>query len=1113
MNMMTKPIPSQIADLEKAIQLQETLRALIGDEVVDSAIAMLRDQLHELQTQASSPEQSRQQRKFVTGMLTDISGFTHLADGMDAEDLMLLMNQLWAGVDAIITRSGGWIEKHMGDSVLALWGVQTTREDDAEQAIHTAIAIHQLLSERWGHLHIMAHTAIHSGPVFLGTLGTKNETVATGPAISLLEQMEKLAQAGQIIISHQTYRLVRGLFAVEGQTPARGDEYETALQTYVVLEALPHIFRPRTRGVEGVETRMVGRDAELLSLKNAFQEAAHNNRLRILTIIGDAGLGKSRLLFEFEKWLDDQPESIWKIKARATERNMPLPYGLLRDAAAYQLEINYSDPLPVARAKFERGIVARMAEDPNAVEKAHFIGHLIGLDFSSSHFIRGIVGDPGQIRDRARHYLIQFFSLMATERPILFLFEDLHWADKESLDFIAEIARAASQLPIIFIGLTRPTLFERGIEWEKISPARDQIQLAPLTRDNSQELVNEILQRVEKVPPDLLDLIVEGAEGNPFYIEELVKMLIDEKVIQTGERWHVDTARLNAVHVPATLTGVLQARLDSLPAQERLTLECASVMGRIFWDESIQQMSDLGMEAVHLALESLRARELIFSRQNPAFANTREYVFKHAILRDVTYENILKRQRKIYHARAAGWLEARIGNRADEYASVIAEHYDKAEEASRAAYWYGVAGEQSFEAYSPETAISYFERAFHLANLCGMEEAVMFKWYEHLGKSLHARARFADALEAYQHMRVLAEKNKDITQQASAWYNISFIQDHMGDTRASLESAQQSERFASVVGETDGEILSKAYNGVGWAHYRLGDYHQALIFGNLSLDLSHQLADQILSLRNQAQAYQLIGAAEEALGNFEQSTQCEQKALETFRTIRDRRGETAMLNNQGVGAYVRGDYQQAIDKYQEAIELARRIGSRDRESLFLSNLGGAKVYNGEYESAERDLLNSIDLTDTRQTHYLPLTFCFLAEAYLGQGKLDLAIETARKGLKFAQDSEQPDSIVAAYRTLGNCGCALLDQSPGSLSSMDMLYPPSCYRESIRLALEIGADHERARSLWSWSRYEFSHGNPIEGENMWQSALALFEKVNLPLEIERMHAERSQRAGV
>jgi ABC-type oligopeptide transport system substrate-binding subunit/class 3 adenylate cyclase len=707
--------------LQQAIAALETQRATLGDAVIDTALAPLREKLAAATVAASTA----QQLKYATVLFADITGSTHLSQRLDPEDTMAVMDGALARFQAVIAQYDGRVLRFMGDGLKAIFGAPIAREDDAERAVRAGLALldetrtyAREIETHWGLTGFTVRVGVHTGPVVLGG-GVEGDNTATGMTVNVAARMESTAPPGSLRISHASYRHVRGLFDVRPQPPLTVKGHDDPIQTYLVLRAKPRAFRIPTRGVEGVETRMIGRDAELQQLQDAFSTAVEDRETRVVTVVGEAGVGKSRLLYEFENWLELWSETVWLFKGRARPELTNVPYALIRDLFAFRFEIQDSDSAASVREKLERGIAIFLGQVEVGRTRAHFIGHLLGYDFSASPDLHAALADPRQFHDRALAYLVEFFATATTQQPTAILLEDIHWADDRSLDLIHHLAQERPDLPLLVVGLARPSLFERRRAWGEGRPYHTRVDLRPLAKRHSRQLVDEILKLADNVPSDLRELIVGGAEGSPFYVEELIKMLIDDEVIVTEvEHWHVETARLAGVRVPSTLTGVLQARLDGLPPPERELLQRASVVGRIFWDDAVAQLSaeppDV-RQAPNVAIEdrlgALRARELIYEHEQSAFADCAEYIFKHALLRDVTYETVLKRVRKAYHAQVASWLVAHSGERLGEYLGLIAEHYERAEELDQAVEYLLRAGDRAREVAAYPEAIGAYDRA------------------------------------------------------------------------------------------------------------------------------------------------------------------------------------------------------------------------------------------------------------------------------------------------------------------------------------------------------------------------------------------------------------------
>ncbi len=1058
---------SERNQLEQAIAALEAQRAILGDAVLNAALAPMREKLASLQTKQPAIEQ---QRKQVTVLFADVSGFTAMSETMDPEEVSDTMNALWARLDAAITTHGGTIDKHIGDALMALFGAPTAHEDDPERAIRAALNMQaELHAFAKAQRHpLRMRIGINTGPVLLGAVGTTAEYTAMGDTVNMASRLEHAAPIGGILISHDTYRHVRGVFDVQALDPITVKGKVEPIQVYVVRAAKPRAFRVPTRGVEGIETRTIGRKAELWRMQLALEAAIDEREAHVVTIIGEAGMGKSRLLYEFANWLDVRPanQHVWP------------------------------------REKLERGIVELMG--PDGVEKAHFIGHLIGLDFSASPYLEGIRGDARQIRDRAFHYIAQFFTVITRKHSAVILLEDIHWADDGALDLIDYLGQERHDLPLLIVGLTRPDLIERRPSWGAGLDTYIRIELHPLSQQDSRELVMEILRKLPQVPPALQDLIVSRADGSPFYVEELIKMLIEDGVIATGaERWQVRLDRLAEIRVPPTLTGVLQARLDGLPAPERETLQQASVVGRVFWSNVLERLQKANAPrgaarpiATTEALSALRQKELIFRRETSAFAEAQEHIFKHAILRDVTYESVLKRLRRVYHAQVAAWLIEQSGERVGEYSGLIGEHYERAGDRARAAEWYARAGKQAHDTYAPDVAIGYFQKAlvFWEKDPESAPTAQQIQVYDGLGEMLDYQSRHAEATASYKAMLALAEATGDMVAQARAWNGLFMAQDSQGDEQAALRSAAHAEEVAQAAGAH--VELAKALWRKGWVYYRLGDAQAARAAG-----------EQVLALGDTAEMHSeiapsliLIGAVHFMLGQYDRAAQSFAQALTICREIGDRRRETLVLNNLGEAARLRRDYGSAVAHYQAALATAREIGDRFGEILALSNLGGARAGLGEYEAAEADLRRVIDMAGATGWVNLSETYRFLAKAYVEQAKIEEALEAGLRALQLGQEVGVQEFIAAAWRTLGRVVAHL----PAPLAIGEQTYnAATCFAESVRICTETGMQGERAQALRLWAAYEMEQGDYERGVAMWHEARDIFARLGVDLEVERM----------
>ena len=1114
---------SETEDLHRAIEALEAQRAVLGDEITDIAQASIREKLDRVNRGVRGLDEP-QQRKLITVLFADVSGFTAMAESMDHEVVNTVINSLWSRVDKAIQDHGGRIDKHIGDAVMGLFGTPVAREDDPERAIRAALKI-QAEVQKWkqefnDHIanqpsqtqNIHLRIGINTGPALLGTVGTIGEYTAIGNTVNVSSRLQAAAPRDGILISHDTYQHVRGIFEITALEPIQVKGKSEPIQVYTINGIRPRAFRVPTRGVEGIETRTVGREEELAKMQSAFRQVAEQRQLHLINIVAEAGTGKSRLLYEFTNWLDVQNRPIHLFKGRATQEIAQIPYSLLRDIFSFSFGIQDNDSAAMAREKLENGILSYIRDKETATLYTHFIGHLIGLDFSTSPHLRGILGDARQIHDLAFHFATQFFTDIIREQAGVIFLEDIHWADRGSLDFFDHLMNTKPDLSLLIVGLTRATLFEERPDWGAGPVQSLRIDLLPLSEDNCHRLVYEILRKVPEIPPALTELIVAKAEGSPFYVEELIKVLIDKGVIVRGEeQWDVEMVRLSELKVPATLTGLLQARLDSLNTNTRERLQQASIVGRIFSTSVVERMQNPETQTVKASppiietLGTLRAKELIFQYGDVIAAKTAEFIFKNAVLHDVTYESVLLRLRRVYHLQAAEGLIRIWDERANEYAGRVGEHYEQAGELLKAAIWYTRAGKQAQSTYEVDAAIRYFEKA--LGFLSAFEDSeqipLQLENYSGLGEVLNWQARYMDAADKYNAMLDIAILHEDKITQSQALQGLAMSLSYRGDHRAALESAVRAESLVQDI-DARAEIV-KALWIQGFTRYRLGETRAALSLG----EKAAALATDLNNPNETGRCLNLLGAAHYALGQYGQAESYWENALKLFRELGNRQQGMVMLNNLAAIADARGDNEMAFQRYHEALDIAREIGNKDGEILFLTNRGGEQVALGNYGAAEADLRQAIQLAGMNGSWCLPIAFNDHAEALIGLDRYEEALYSAEQALFLGEEDKTPEYIGMAWRTLG-LACdklgkpfSLRDRETRQMIEYDAR---ACFSKSEKIFAEAEIEMERARTLREWARHEFRMNNRDQAAKMWEDAREIFAKLGADMEVQRMNEQ-------
>ena len=1072
--------------LEQAIAAQEALRDTLGDEVVNAVVAVLREKLDTF-----APHATSEQRKLVTILFADTVSSTAMFQHIDPEDVLEIMDGALRLYTDLVGQHGGTVARLMGDGMLAFFGAPIGREDDPVRAVRCGLGIVRAaqtyaleVQSRWNVSGFDVRVGINTGLVALGEVGgaSGSEYTAMGDAINLASRVESNAPVGSVLISRDTYIHVRGIFEIRKLDPIKVKGKDEPVEVYVVEREKPRTFRVMTRGVEGIETRMVGRDAELQELQDLFKWTVDESETQVVTILGEPGVGKSRLLREFDNWIDEVPMSVLYFTGRATVEMVGLPYSLIRNLFTFRFEIQDSDNAATVRQKMERGVMQFMGAD--GLHKAHYIGHLIGFDFTNSPHLQG--EDPHQITQLGLYYITEFFRAAATDTPAVMFLDDIHWADDKSLDLVNHIVRSLRGLKLLVVCLARPTLFERRPPlWTEQHEFHTTIELRPLSKGESRQLVELILSKAENVPTDLRDLIVNSADGNPFYVEELIKMLIDDGVIVKGpDRWWIEDERLTDMRIPPTLTGVLQARLDALPPGERTLLQRASVVGRIFWDQAITQMHTEDDEAIddpHGGLMALRRRELIRGRGQSAFAGAEEYIFKNAILRDVTYESVLRRLRRVYHGQVADWLVERAGDRVNEYTGLIADHYEHAGQSDKALFYLIRASEQALNISAYREAIGQLERALTTLHDGTVKDNVAQEAQIKLllGQAYRGLSAYPKAKELYEESLALFAETKNNEGIVKALYDLGWL---LGLILRRHDDGQQyfqeSLAIAREIGDKRG--ISWALNGLGAMAHWQGKHEDAIRYYQESLEIAREIGDwpRISGALNN------IGLIEGEAGHYDAARKNLLESLDISKRIGRRSGITSSYTNLGGLARAEGQHEEARKYFEEALTIQKEIGDRAGIAASLYGLGSLARMQGNYEEAKQRFSEA--LTIFKEIYY---------PAGIGSCLEDLALVARLQG-NYAEATQYLQETLSVARELGDLNetaNALLNL--GAVEAVQGHYTEAqqFLTESLDINTETGNRKGLARTHLYLGQTALGMGNYDEAEQSFTEGLSIYRE--------------------
>lgn len=683
----------------------------------------------------SAPEE----RRVVTIMFADITGSTPLADRLDPEDMRAILAGYFNLMTEQIRRHGGTVEKYIGDAVMAVFGAPVAHEDDPDRAIRAALDMQAALNNfntlRLARdptaTRLQMRLGINTGEVAApGAQFQRQDFLITGDAVNVAARLQQVANPDTILVGERTYLATRDLFDFRALAPLQLKGKRSALNAWAVegfrSRDLAIIQHPR--GIEGLQTPLVGRDLELALMHATYARVRDSHHSHLITLLGAPGIGKSRLVREFIEREEEAArcttcEEI-PVAPRVLQGHCP-PYG---EGITYWPLIEILRSLIQVRdgesgADLEQRFVdfvretlrkARSGEDVDQIASAllYSIGRGLRGDSQrserreiqrSAHHKEVETSGPQAVLQRACRVLLE---AMAQLQPLILVIDDLQWADEALIHLLEYLTERITEAPIFFLCLARQDFLQQHPEWGSDQPNFTTIILDALNRDETGELISELLANYE-LPGVVLHTIQQQAEGNPFFVEEIVRMLIDQGVlVKEGDTWRISEQNEEALsglaspaappddslidqhyilslpHVPDTIQGVLAARVDLLSLVEKQVLQCASIIGRTFWTSAILELAEnLERDIVQQTLEQLIQRDFVEEsekQERSPIASEQSFSFKHILIRDVVYNNLPRIRRSQKHAQLALWLEEQVADRLENFVELLAYHYQQA---------------------------------------------------------------------------------------------------------------------------------------------------------------------------------------------------------------------------------------------------------------------------------------------------------------------------------------------------------------------------------------------------------------------------------------------------
>jgi class 3 adenylate cyclase len=610
-----------------------------------------------------------EERKVVSALFCDLVGFTAASESADPEDIDRMLGAYFSMARSQIEAHGGVVEKFIGDAVLGVFGIPAAHEDDPERAVRAGLRIAQEAGDLWtiSGAPLRLRVGINTGEalVRLGVAPGSGEPFLTGDAINTASRIQSVAPEMGVAVGLATYMATKAVFEYEELPPA-------TLKGKAEPVRIFHPSAPRARlGTDLTRTYagpFVGREVDLAILKGLFDKTLASASVQLVTVVGEPGIGKSRIVAELGAYVDARPGLVTWRQGRCLPYGEGITFWALGEIVKAHAGILESDASEVATTKLDSVL-------PEGSERAWFRQRLLPL--------LGIEASSSAEREELFTAWRRFLEQIAEDDPTVLVFEDLHWADDAMLAFLEHLAARAEGVPLLVIGTARPELFERNADYAAGLRNANTIKLSPLSPDETARLISALIQTTV-IPAELLQPVLDRAGGNPLYAEEFVRLLKDKDLlVKKGSSWELK----EGAHVPFpdSVQALIAARLDTLRAGPKSMLADAAVVGKVFWAGAVAQMGGRDLKEVTDALRELSHKELVRPARHSAIKGEAEYAFWHILTRDVAYGQLPRPSRVSRHVAAAAWIESKVPERVEDLADMLAYHYATALELARAA--------------------------------------------------------------------------------------------------------------------------------------------------------------------------------------------------------------------------------------------------------------------------------------------------------------------------------------------------------------------------------------------------------------------------------------------
>jgi class 3 adenylate cyclase/tetratricopeptide (TPR) repeat protein len=951
--------------------------------------------------------------KPVTVLFTNLLGLDQNLEVLGREgvdEVTSILDRYLGAVIEIVTRYDGTVNKMdlapEGGKLLILFGAPYAHEDDPQRAVRAALEMQEALrpfgelATRSGAFSLRLRTGIHFGNVFAGNVGSprRKEYTVMGDAVNLAARLMAAAEPGQIIISQHTQRRLGEGFVCQSLPPLRIKGKSEPLMACQVTGFRQEGFAVRRATRHG---RLIGRRQEMALLK-AIAGRVLGGEGQVISLVGDAGVGKSRLVDE----LTFHAESVGMrvLRGGCVSYGAAMAYlpwvELFRSFFGWSAE----DAAAVRREKLRESLVT---VDPRLADWVPVVGNVLGLSMPETPLTR--VLDAKLRKERFFDIVSQVLESRAHESPLLLIFEDLHWTDPISLELLDYVARNLADSPLLLVGVRRPG--GPCPQWDDL-PHHRAIHLDPLDHDESRELASSLLQ-VQSLPPALEHMILEQAQGNPFYVEEVIHVLVDRGHLERDNGAYRLIDDLSAIEIPPTISGVVMSRIDSLDEGNRTVLRVASVIGRTFLYRVLKAIYPypIGEPALRQRLETLQRVDLTpLAEPEPNLS----YIFKHIVTQQVAYESLLYARRRDLHGQVA--LNYEVTHRKEgleEYYDLLAYHFGRSAYRDKALQYAVCAADRAKAAYANDAAIRHYSTALELLEEQGLAHSL--RWADlqfELSEVYVLVGRYEEAIVGYQRAMEVAGQDWPVEQQARALRKIGMAYESQGQYNEALGWLVRARQVArSDLAAAVSRPMARILADMGVVHIRKADFATGVDLIKKALALLARLPEDAERLRDEGWAHNRLGIAYAHQGDLRQARAFFAQSLKLWTQAGDLVGVATQHNNLGYLAYLQSNIQTAIESYQRSLRICRQIGYRYAIATASNNLGVAYQVSGNYGQATAYYEKSLQIRqEMGDLAGIASTYDNLGMTYHQLGDYEKATEYHHRSLEIKRRQEDAFQI-------------------------------------------------------------------------------------------------------